>query len=407
MADSIEHLGALLLVAAVVAVLTRKLHVPYSVGLVATGMFLALFSVEPDIRLTRDLIFSTLLPPLIFEAAMVLRWRELRPDLLLIIALATVGLVLAAALTAAGMHWLAGWHWVAASLFGVLIAATDPVSVIALFKEAGVRGRLRTLVETESLFNDGTAAVLFTVGAAFAAGQTVTPGLFGIWLLRSIGGGILCGALVARVILALANRTDDHLVKLTLTTIAAYGSFLLAEHFKGSGVLATLCAGLLIGNLGQAGPASARARLAIEAFWEFAAFVSNSLIFLLIGIHEEQQNFHSVWQPAIIAIGLVTLGRAVAIYPVCALFAQGANPVSLRHQHLLVWGGLRGALALALALSLPSELPDREAIAAVAFAVVAFSIFAQGLSITPLLRRLGQIPPSPRASPEAEPGRRG
>jgi CPA1 family monovalent cation:H+ antiporter len=275
----------------------------------------------------------------------------------------------------------------------VLIAATDPVSVIALFKEAGVRGRLRILVETESLFNDGTAAVLFTVGAAIAAGQAVTPGRVGIWVLQSVGGGILCGALVARVILALANRTDDHLVKLTLSTIAAYGSFLLAEHFHGSGVLATLCAGLLIGNLGQPATASARARVAIEAFWEFAAFVSNSLIFLLIGIQEEQQNFHAVWKPAMIAIALVTLGRAVAIYPVCAVFSRSASPVSLRHQHLLVWGGLRGALALALALSLPPEVPDRGAIAAVAFAVVAFSIFVQGLSIAPLLRRLGQIPP--------------
>jgi len=399
MANSIEHLGALLLVAAVVAILTRKLHVPYSVGLVATGMCLALFSVEPDIRLTRDLIFSTLLPPLIFEAAMVLRWRELRPDLPLIVALATVGLVLAAALTAAGMHWLAGWSWLAALLFGILIAATDPVSVIALFKEAGVRGRLRILVETESLFNDGTAAVLFAVGAALAAGQAVTPGLFGVWLLQSIGGGILCGALVARVVLALANRTDDQLVKLTFTTIAAYGSFLLAEHFHGSGVLATLCAGLLIGNLGQGISASARTRVVIEAFWDFAAFVANSLIFLLIGIHEAQQDFHGVWKPALIAIALVTLGRAAAIYPVCGLFVRSDNPVSLRQQHLLVWGGLRGALALALALSLPTNVPDREAIAAVAFAVVAFSIFAQGLSIAPLLRRLGQIPSAQEGKP--------
>ena len=395
MAESIEHLGALLLVAAVVAMLTRRLRVPYSVGLVATGMFLALFAVAPPIHLTRDLIFSTLLPPLIFEAAMVLRWSDLRRDLLLIIALATVGLVLAAALTAAGMHWLAGWTWLAASLFGVLIAATDPVSVIALFNEAGLHGRLRILIEAESLFNDGTAAVLFAVGAAFGAGQTVTPGLFGWWLLRSVGGGLACVALVAAAVLALANRTDDHLVKLTFTTIAAYGSFLLAEHFNGSGVLATLCAGLMIGNIGRICANAPGERAVIVEFWQFVAFVANSLIFLLIGIHEEQQNFHLVWKAAVTAIALVTLGRAVAIYPVCGLFVRSAARVTLPHQHLLVWGGLRGALALALALSLPPELPDREAIASVAFAVVAFSIFAQGLSIGPLLRRLGQIPPRP------------
>jgi CPA1 family monovalent cation:H+ antiporter len=391
MTDSIEPLGLLLLVAAVVAMLTRRLRVPYSVGLVATGMFLALFAVVPALRLTRELIFSTLLPPLIFEAAMELRWPELRRDLALIVALATLGLVLAAAATAAGMHWLAGWDWAGASLFGVLIAATDPVSVVALFKEARVQGRLRVLIEAESLFNDGTAAVLFAVGAAFAGGQAVTPGRFGLWLLQSVGGGLLCGALVARVVLALANRTDDHLVKLTFTTIAAYGSFLLAEHFHGSGVLATMCAGLLIGNLGGICAHAPQEREVIADFWEFAAFVANSLIFLLIGIHEEQQDFHAVWKAAAIAIALVLAGRALAIYPVCAAFVRTSRPVSLRDQHLLVWGGLRGALALALALSLPVDLPQREAIVAVSFAVVAFSIFAQGLSIAPLLRRLGQM----------------
>ena len=380
-----------------VAILTRKLHVPYSVGLVATGMFLALFSVDLQVHLTRDLIFSTLLPPLIFEAAMALRWRDLRRDLLLIVLLATVGLVLSAALTAVGMHWLAGWQWAAAMLFGVLIAATDPVSVIAVFKEAGVRGRLRTLIEAESLFNDGTAAVLFAVGAAFVAGQALTPGLAGLWLLKSVGGGIACGAAVAGVILLLVNRTDDHLVMLAFTTIAAYASFLLAEHFGGSGVLATLCAGLIIGNLGPIGAIPPRGRAAIEAFWEFAAFVSNSLIFLLIGINEQQQDFHAVWKSAVIAIALVTLGRAVAIYPVCGLLARIADPVSMRDQHLLVWGGLRGALALALALSLPQEVPQRGAIATVAFAVVAFSIFAQGLTIAPRLRRLKQSSPDPAA----------
>jgi len=395
--DSIERFGLLLLIAAVVAILTRKLGVPYSVGLVATGMFLALFSVDLQVHLTRDLIFSTLLPPLIFEAAMALRWRDLRRDLLVIVVLATVGLVLSAALTAVGMHWLAGWQWAAAMLFGVLIAATDPVSVIAVFKEAGVRGRLRTLIEAESLFNDGTAAVLFAVGAAFVAGRTLTPGLAGWWLLKSVGGGIACGVAVAGVILLLVNRTDDHLVMLAFTTIAAYASFLLAEHFGGSGVLATLCAGLIIGNLGPIGAISPRGRAAIEAFWEFASFVSNSLIFLLIGITEQQQDFHGVWKSAVIAIVLVTLGRAVAIYPVCGLLARIADPVSLRDQHLLVWGGLRGALALALALSLPQEVPQRGTIVTVAFAVVAFSIFAQGLSIAPRLRRLKQSSPDPAA----------
>ncbi|HEY4037984.1 MAG TPA: cation:proton antiporter, partial [Burkholderiaceae bacterium] len=270
-------MSLLLLIAALVAIATRRLRVPYSVGLVATGMFLAVFRVDPQLQLTRDLIFSILLPPLIFEAALALRWSDLRKDLAIIVALATVGVVLSAAVTAAGMWWLAGWSWTAACLFGALIAATDPVSVIALFKEAGVRGRLRTLIEAESLFNDATAAVLFAVAAAYTEGQSLTPGLLAVSLSKAIGAGMMCGVVVGGVVLFLTRRTGDHLVEVTLTAIGAYASFLLAEHFGGSGVLATLCAGLMIGNLAPVGTISSRGRLALETFWEFVAFVSNSL----------------------------------------------------------------------------------------------------------------------------------
>jgi len=390
---SIENLEVLLLIAAVVAMLTRRLHVPYSVGLVATGIVLAMFSLELDITLTKELIFTTLLPPLIFEAAFYLHWQELKRDFWLITTLASIGVVLSAGVTALGMHYLAGWHWVGALIFGVLIAATDPVSVIATFKEAGVHGRLRTLVEAESLFNDGAAAVLFGVVIAVAAGQDVTSSFIGMALLKTVGGGILCGAVVGWVMLFLAGRTTDHLVEITFTTVAAYGSFMLAEHFHLSGVLATLTAGLMMGNIGPMGAISTRGREAVESFWEYVAFVANSLIFLLIGIREEQQNFAELWMVSALAILLVLLGRAVAIYPTCALFAGSRLRVSARHQHVLVWGGLRGALALALALGLPDNIPQRENIITVAFAVVAFSIFAQGLSMTPMLRRMGEIPP--------------
>lgn len=392
MTFGMENLELLLLIAAVVAMLTRKLHVPYSVGLVTTGIFLALFSIPLDISLTKELIFSTLLPPLIFEAAFFLHWKELRRDFWVITTLASIGVMLSAAVTAVGMHYLAGWQWIGALVFGVLIAATDPVSVIATFKEAGVQGRLRILVEAESLFNDGAAAVLFGVAIAIAAGQEVTPAFISLALLKTVGGGILCGAAVAWVMLFLAGRTKDHLVEITFTTVAAYGSFLLAEHFHMSGVLATLTTGLMMGNSNAMGAISARGREAVEAFWEYIAFVANSLIFLLIGIREEQQNFAAVGSAIAIAIVLVMIGRAVAIYPTCWLFSGSPLRVSARHQHVLVWGGLRGALALALALGLPDSLPHHDEIVTVAFAVVAFSVFAQGLSMTPMLRRMGEIP---------------
>lgn len=388
---SIERIEILLLIAAVVAMLARRLHVPYSVGLVFAGIALALLPFSPNIALTKQLVFTAFLPPLIFEAAFQLRWRELRKDLPVILTLATVGVVLSAAATAIGMHYLAQWTWISAIVFGVLIAATDPVSVIATFKDLKVPGRVRLLVEAESLFNDATAAVAFTIALILASGQGI--GVIGIskTLVIMIAGSIVCGAVVAAVALLLTGATDDHLVEITFTTVAAFGSFLLAEHFHLSGVLATLTAGLIIGNVGHLAIA-AETREAVEGFWEYAAFVANSLIFLLIGMRLANQDYELMLLPALIAIVIVTLGRALAIYPLSLLFARSKLRIKSQHQHVLFWGGLRGALALALALGLPPDMQGREAIITVAFAVVAFSIFVQGLTIKPLLRRLGELP---------------
>jgi CPA1 family monovalent cation:H+ antiporter len=382
----------LLLIAAVVAMLTRRLRLPYSVGLVAAGLLLTVLPFAPKVSLTKDLIFTALLPPLLFEAAFYLDWSQLRRDFSVIAVLATLGVALSAGVTAVGMHCLAHWQWLGALVFGVLIAATDPVSVIATFKEAKVAGRLLVLVEAESLFNDGTAAVAFGVVVAMASGRQLTSLGITVMLMETIGGGILCGAAIALGALLLVGRTDDHLVEITFTTVAAYGSFLLADHFGVSGVLATITAGLLMGNLTSFGAISERGKDAVQAFWEYAAFVANSLVFLLIGMHGAHENFVAIWLPAAIAITLVTLGRAVAIYPCCFLFSRSSLRVTMKHQHILVWGGLRGAVALALALGLPPEVPRREEIVAISFAVVAFSVFAQGLTVAPFGRRLGEIP---------------
>jgi CPA1 family monovalent cation:H+ antiporter len=382
----------LLLISAVVAMVTRRLRLPYSVGLVAAGIILAVFPFAPKISLTKDLIFTALLPPLLFEAAFYIPWNQLRRDFSVIVVLATMGVALSAGVTAVGMRYLAQWPWLGALVFGVLIAATDPVSVIATFKEAKVHGRLLVLVEAESLFNDGTAAVAFGVVVAIASGQTVTSLAIAAMLLKTIGGGIVCGAAVALGALLLAGRTDDHLVEITFTTVAAYGSFLLADRFGLSGVLATITAGLVMGKVKLFGAISDRGKEAVHAFWEYAAFVANSLVFLLIGMHEVRQNFAAIWLSAVIAIAVVTGSRAVAIYSCCFLFSRSSLRVTMKHQSILLWGGLRGAVALALALGLPPEIPHREQIVTISFAVVAFSVFGQGLTMAPFLRRVGEIP---------------
>ena len=371
---TVQNAAFLLLIAVIVAMLSQRLKLPYSVGLVAAGIGLAFLHVTSNITLTKDLLFTVLLPPLIFEAAFYLEWQRLQRDLGIIVVLATLGVILSAGITTIGMHFLAKWGWISALVFGVLISATDPVAVIAIFRDTGARGRLVLLVESESLFNDGTAAVFFAMVVGLAQGHTPSATGAILQLLLTAGGGLATGVAIAALALLLAGNTQNHLIEIALTTVAAYGSFLLAERFQMSGVLATLSAGLTLGNLGSEGRITHRGKEAAQDFWEYAAFVSNSLIFLLIGIREGMENFRTVWLVALVAIVLVTLGRAAAVYPCAALFMRSRQRIPAKQQHILFWGGLRGALALALALALPEQVPERETIITVSFAVVAFSI---------------------------------
>jgi CPA1 family monovalent cation:H+ antiporter len=216
----------------------------------------------------------------------------------------------------------------------------------------------------------------------------------GAW---SILGGLLIGATCAGAALFLTGTTDDHLIELVLSTVTAYGSFLLAEDFHASGVLATLTAGILIGNFGFPTAYSDKGRAFMMDFWEFMAFLANSIIFFLIGVREANQSFWNALGMVAIAIFVVNFGRAAAIYPLSMIFNGSKLQIERNHQHILFWGGLRGALALALALGLPPELEYREQILTAAFGVVAFSIFVQGLTMIPLLRRLQVLPPGPTA----------
>jgi len=341
--------------------------------------------------LTPGMVFTLFLPPLIFEAAIQIPWKPLRRELPLLLVLVTLGVLLAAFVVAAGMHWLIDWSWLGAAFFGILVAATDPVSVIALFRDIKVEPRLHLLVEAESLLNDGVAAVGFAVLVAIAGGAPAAlPFIAGNFLLTALGG-VAAGAAVSLPLLGVAGRTEDRLVEITLTTLAAFGAFLLAEHFHASGVLAGLTAGLIVGNVGWMGSISDSSRPNVLYFWDYAAFLANSFIFILIGGTMAGTPFLPVVEAAGVAILLAMAGRAATIYPVAALFRRSALALPPAYQHLLWWGGLRGALALALALALPATLAEREQIVAVAFAVVAFSVFAQGLSMGWLVNRLGVV----------------
>ncbi len=383
----LPELGTLLIVASLVAMISRRIGLPYTAGLVLAGIALAFLPVGANLPLSRELIFNVFLPPLIFEAALQLRWQRFREELPLTIVLAFLGVAISALLVTVGMHWLLGWSWLGAAFFGVLIAATDPVSVIAAFKEMKAEPRLSMVVESESLLNDGVAAVGFAILIAVAEGGGLSVGGVATSLLWTVLGGVAIGAAIAFVVLTVAGRTEDHLVEVTLTTVIAWASFLLAEHVHASGVFAALAAGIIVGAIGPRGSISVAGRQHVQDFWAYAAFLANSCLFLLIGSHEAHQPIALVSGALVAGILLTLLGRAAAVYPLAALFAHTKLRLPATYKHVLVWGGLRGAVGLALALAVPASVAERGAIVVVTFGVVAFSIFAQGLTMPPLLRR--------------------
>jgi CPA1 family monovalent cation:H+ antiporter len=393
---SLAPLGVLLLVACLIAMLSRRLGLPYIVGLVVAGFLIALLPNAPELPLSRDLIFNVLLPPLVFEAALQLDWRRFRSELPLTLALAFLGVIIAAAVVAAGMHYLVGWSWIGAALFGMLIAATDPVSVIAAFREMGCQPRVSMVVESESLLNDGVAAVGFAILSAIAAGASPDAGSVVPAFVWTLGGGVAIGLAVSAAILVIVGRTNDPLVEITLTAIAAYGSFLLAEHFGASGIISALSAGLMIGSLGTR-LLSDEGRERVGHAWEFFAFLANSIVFILIGMNVADQPLTALGSAAAaVAVVLVLAGRGLSIYPLATLFRASRWKLPASYQHTLFWGGLRGALALALALAVPANVPERTAIILTAFVAVAFSILVQGLTMPWLIRRfdLGQRDPA-------------
>jgi CPA1 family monovalent cation:H+ antiporter len=395
--SGIEFLVWLLIVAAIIAMLAKRLRIPYTVSLVLGGLLLGVIQLpilsplQPGHRpdwLTPDVILILFLPALVFEGSVKVDVRELLRNSVPLLLLANIGVLLAALGTGYLLHWLIGLPVLTALLFGCIISATDPISVLAIFKDLRVDKRLSLIMEGESLLNDGTAVVLFGIlfGVIVAEKLTVPKGIEQ-YLLAVVGGAVLgsaLGYLASRV----TGTVDDPQIEITLTTILAYGSYLLAFHLHLSGVIATASAGLMLGNFGAKRGMSVGTRTAMQSFWEYISFVMNSLVFLLIGLEIHVRELIHNWASVLLAIGAVFLGRALSVYLLMPLSNRFAEKIPLRWQHVAVWGGLRGALALALALSLTTTFPYREQILNLTFGVVIFSILVQGLTIKPLVRIL-------------------
>ncbi len=372
----------LLIVALVVAWAAKRLRLPYTVGLVLVGLFITpVFHFE--VSAPPELILGLLVPPLLFEAAFHIRIDDLKRDLKMIGVLAIPGVILTTILVGYMVHLWANIALEIALLFGALIAATDPVAVVALFKQLGVPKRLQVLLEGESLFNDGTAIVMFGVMLEIAMKGDVNLmsgiGKF-IWIA---GGGMLIGWLLGLLASQFIGRIDDALMETTITTTLAFGAYLLGEAIGVSGVLAVVVAGIVNGNIGPRGM-SPTTKIVVNNFWEYIAFLANSIIFLLIGLTINLQILSENLGSIFVAILAVLIARAVGIYG----FSAFSRDIQTKWKHILYWGGLRGAIVLALALSIPRTLDGYETVLAMSFGVVLFTLVVQGFSMEKLVHGL-------------------
>ncbi|MGB5349973.1 MAG: Na+/H+ antiporter [Polyangiales bacterium] len=408
-----EHLEVTLLtlfaVAAVVAIASQRFRLPYTIALVVVGVILGSLQLVEAPHLSKELLFLIVLPGLLFEAAYHMEFDEFWEASASIFTLAIPGLVVAIVATGT-LVWLGVNHTGLAELslteafvFGALISATDPISVLSLFRTLGVPKRLYVLVEGESLFNDGTAVVVFTMLVAVAMGGSMTLPGAALEFLKVVGFATLIGAGVGILGGVITRTITEPTVEITLTVLVAYGAFIIAESFHFSGVIACVVAGMLTGNWSSRIGMSASTRVAVDSFWSYTSFVLNSFVFLLVGFEIHITSLLHHWAPILIAWVAVTSSRGLVIfakYGVLRLLGKNER-LPLSWATILTWGGLRGGLSMVLALALPRDFVHRELILNLTFGVVLLSLLGQGLTMPALLRRLGLIVGS-KAKPEYE-----
>jgi CPA1 family monovalent cation:H+ antiporter len=389
-------LVVLFVIATAVALVAQRLRVPYTVALVLAGLAIGTLGLVEPPHLTKSLLFAFILPGLLFEAAFHLDLAIVRRNWRIITALAAPGVVVAIGLTAVictlafrllGLN--PGFSMTMGLVFGALIAATDPIAVVALFRSMRTSPRLTTLIEGESLLNDGTSIVFLTLILGYVAGTATTASAIATQLVMMVGGGILVGAAMGFGVSGVMKRIDDPMIEITLTVIAAYGSFALAEQLHCSGVLATVVAGMVCGGYGQTVAMSPSTRTAMHAFWEYASFALNSLVFLMVGFTVPLRSLIASWPEIGIAYVAAIGGRAGVVAVVSLLFNRTQERIPAGWPVVLTWGGLRGALSVVLALGLAPDFPNRALLEVMTLGVVVVSLTVQGLSMRWAMRRAG------------------
>lgn len=381
-----------------VIAIAKKMNQPYSIALVVVGLLLGLIQVpvleEAESFITQSNVFqaiiiSLFLPILLGDATLKLPFSHLREQGKPVIALAFGGTLLSYLLIALAMYGLTGVPLIVAFTFAALMSATDPISVISIFKSLGVPKKIVTIIEGESLFNDGIAVVLFQISSLYLL-TYIEMGWAGIGsgvllFLKFSLGGIAIGGIMGYLFSQLVRFYDDYPLEIAFSMLLFFGSFFIAEHFNASGVIAVVVGGLIFGSYGSRIGMSNTTKMNINSFWDVITLIANSLIFLMIGLEIKHIDFTDKWLLIVAAILIVLIGRTLAVY--VSLYILRPFPASWKL--ILNWGGLKGSLSIALALSLPSSFEGRDDILVLTFSVVLFSLLVQGLTIKPLVKKLG------------------
>jgi CPA1 family monovalent cation:H+ antiporter len=382
----------LLVVAIVVAIVVKYIRLPYTIALVLAGVLVGLMPNVPAFPVEPHLWLLLFLPPLLFEGTINMDLELLKRYATPVGLLALLGTLASTALLATGFHFLLSLPVPLAVLLGVMLSPTDPVSVLALFKEHGVARGLQTIVEGESVFNDGVAVVLYIIVLAWVLGEPLTVAEGIVEFTKVVAGGALVGLVLGYLTHRLYSVIDDHLIEVGLSVALAYGAYLVAERLEVSGVIAVVVAGLIIGNYGRIFSMSPSTRLSLTHFWDVGAFLINGLLFLMIGLTVERGGlFVYAAQIGLVFLAMV-VARAVVVYGTLGFYRLTTGRRLPRGWvHVINWGGLRGSIPVALALGLPLGLSQLDQLKAVTLGAVFLSLMVQGSTMKTLLRGLGLV----------------
>ena len=436
--------------AALVTLVARRINLPYTVALVAAGM--AASVAEPlKVEITPQLVLVVLLPALIFEASYQTDFGKLRPSLGGVALLAGPGVLITAALIAAALTLGAGMPLPQAFVVGAMLSATDPAAVIATFKRLRTPRRLATFIEAESVFNDGTGIVVFAIAVDLVS-HPASPLDVGLAFISVVLVSAAIGAVAGFVASRVLPNVGDHLIEISFSLVLAYGTYLAADAIHQSGVIATAVAGIVLGNYGRRLGLSERTEEALDTVWEFVAFLATAFVFLLIGFAISASALIGAAGPIAWAVVAALVARAIIVYGLLGAWrlagralgrreaagrrfgrlslgrlslgrlslgrlslglSKAAEPAPPRRRsgarndgelpqgwlHVIFWSGLRGAVSMALALSLPADFPNRAQLQGITFGVVIFTLLVQATTAEVVVNRWGQKPKSNDRAP--------